>query len=89
MTPPTWSSAAVYAFHPIREYERQLLGTSDHLGEQRGCLLLCARPEVHPQTEPAAHRQSRMHPFDLLGTQFGMRLVQLDTPHRHLLDHLR
>jgi len=72
----------------IREPERELPGACDNLRDQRGCRLLSPRSKVDPQEEPTAHGQGCMHPFHLLGTQFGMRLIQLYALHIHVLHAL-
>src|SRR5262249_11366580 len=73
---------------PVRKKERELLRASDDLREQRGCCALGTRAKVDPEEKPAPHRQGRMYPFHLFGTEFGMRLIQLHALHLHVLHPL-
>src|SRR5262245_51862632 len=72
-------------FPPIREKERELPGARDDLRDQRGRCALGTRAKVDPEEKPAPHRQRCMDPFDLFGTELGMRLIQLHTCHLHVL----
>src|SRR5215471_19337162 len=75
-------------FPPIREKERELPGARDDLRDQRGRCALGTRAKVNPEEKPAPHRQRCMDPFDLFGTEFGMRLIQLHPRHLHVLHAL-
>src|SRR4030095_10901451 len=73
---------------PVRKKQRELLRASDDLREQRGGGALGTRATVDPEEKPTPHRQCRMHPCHLFGTQFGMRLIQLHALHLHVLHTL-
>src|SRR4029453_11188209 len=73
---------------PVRQQEWELLRASDDLREQRGGCALGTRAKVDPEEKPAPHRQGRMHPFHLFGTEFGMRLIPWHALHLHVLHTL-
>src|SRR5262249_43056775 len=72
----------------ICEKQGELPGPCDDLRDKGRGRVLRAWAKVDPKQKPAAHRQGRMHPLDLFGTEFRVRLIQLYPLHVHLLDDL-
>src|SRR5262249_5617434 len=72
----------------IREKEGKRSGTRNDLRDEGGGGVLRAWSKVDPEQTPTPHRQCRMHPFYLFGTQFRMGLIQLHALHLHVLHAL-
>src|SRR5215470_3358871 len=72
----------------IGEKQRKLSNPRDDLRDQRGGCVLRSWAKVDPEQKPTPHRQGRMHPLDLLGTEFRMGLIQLHALHFYVLHAL-
>jgi hypothetical protein len=76
------------SFPAICEKQGKLPGTRDDLRDEGGCRILGTWSKVDPEQKPAAHRQSRMHPFHLFGTELSMGFIQVHALHLHVLHAL-